>query len=337
MLSVCASVETEDIDHDEAHQPTNFPSRPGRSLRGCAVPRLPLGTRRQGAAVAGTPKRLIVMFTHYGCLTTKFFPTKSHGPLTAADLESTTLKPLAPYVEQAALAPWHPRDERMDLRPRAWPGKRSPHASGRFVFHLPAGDSEQRRPLQFRRGDQGQCHADRSFARSRGRAPAQPRRDPSVHAGGQRERTPVVGDLLLRSGGDLPWPRGHVADLQRPHGPVRRWRTDVSGQLPGHQGQERDRPHPRRSRHPRAVRHEPVGQAQARCLERRPEPNGNRGRFRAVQRGARRDAGRERPPDGNGRHGKWGCRDGEGHRHPGRGRHLLRTSRCWRPSATPIR
>ncbi len=55
------------------------------------------------AAAAGPPKRLIAMFTHYGCLTTKFFPTKSHGALTAADLTSTTLAPLAPYVDKLLL------------------------------------------------------------------------------------------------------------------------------------------------------------------------------------------------------------------------------------------
>src|SRR5688572_26320221 len=51
----------------------------------------------QSAAV-GTPKRLIVMFTHYGCLTTQFFPEKSHGELLAADLEATTLKHLKDYT-----------------------------------------------------------------------------------------------------------------------------------------------------------------------------------------------------------------------------------------------
>ena len=50
------------------------------------------------------PKQLIVMFTHYGCLTTKFFPAKSQGPLTAADLESTTLKSLAPFVDKITLS-----------------------------------------------------------------------------------------------------------------------------------------------------------------------------------------------------------------------------------------
>jgi hypothetical protein len=51
-------------------------------------------------AAAGAPKRLIVMFTHYGCITNQWFPTKSHGPLTAADLMPTTLAPLAPYVSK---------------------------------------------------------------------------------------------------------------------------------------------------------------------------------------------------------------------------------------------
>jgi hypothetical protein len=62
-----------------------------------------LGGRAARAAMPSSPKRLIVMFTHYGCLTTKFFPAKSHGPLTAADLEPTTLKPLAPYVDRMLL------------------------------------------------------------------------------------------------------------------------------------------------------------------------------------------------------------------------------------------
>src|SRR5690606_41405618 len=37
------------------------------------------------------------------CLTTKLFPARSHGPLTAADLEATSLKPLAPLVDKVLL------------------------------------------------------------------------------------------------------------------------------------------------------------------------------------------------------------------------------------------
>jgi hypothetical protein len=43
------------------------------------------------------------MFTHYGCITTRFFPKKSHGALTEADLAPTTLKHLAPYVDKLLL------------------------------------------------------------------------------------------------------------------------------------------------------------------------------------------------------------------------------------------
>lgn len=54
--------------------------------------------KAQGMATT-TPKRLIVFFTHYGCITNRWFPTKSHGPLTAADYMGTpTLAPLAPHA-----------------------------------------------------------------------------------------------------------------------------------------------------------------------------------------------------------------------------------------------
>src|SRR5688572_9139932 len=47
-----------------------------------------------------TPQRLILMVTMYGCITNRFFPKKSHGPLTAEDLASTSLKSLAPHVSK---------------------------------------------------------------------------------------------------------------------------------------------------------------------------------------------------------------------------------------------
>jgi len=59
-----------------------------------------LGGRGAKAQAVTPPKRLIVMFTHYGCITTRLFPTKSHGALTADDLTPTTLAPLAPYVKK---------------------------------------------------------------------------------------------------------------------------------------------------------------------------------------------------------------------------------------------
>jgi len=59
-----------------------------------------LGDRRARAQAAPAPRRLIAMWTHYGCITTRFFPVKSHGTLGAEDLSSTTLAPLIPYLDK---------------------------------------------------------------------------------------------------------------------------------------------------------------------------------------------------------------------------------------------
>jgi hypothetical protein len=75
-----------------------------RGLGGACVAAPFLGSLRDNGAKARSagapPQRLIVMFTHYGCITTRFFPKRSHGPLTAEDLAPTTLKHLAPYVDK---------------------------------------------------------------------------------------------------------------------------------------------------------------------------------------------------------------------------------------------
>jgi hypothetical protein len=56
---------------------------------------------KAAGAVATAPKRLIVFFTHYGCLTTRWFPTKSHGTLSQADyMAMNTLQPMAPYADK---------------------------------------------------------------------------------------------------------------------------------------------------------------------------------------------------------------------------------------------
>jgi hypothetical protein len=71
-----------------------------RGLGGAAVAAPFLGsvwerqTKGQGVT---QPRQLIVMFTHYGCVTTRWFPVKSHGPLASSDLTSS-LAPLAPYA-----------------------------------------------------------------------------------------------------------------------------------------------------------------------------------------------------------------------------------------------
>jgi Protein of unknown function (DUF1552) len=74
-----------------------------RGLGGAVVAAPFLGSitdRRVKAQSATPPKQLIVMFTHYGCITTQWFPATSNGPLSAADLTATSLAPLAPYVDK---------------------------------------------------------------------------------------------------------------------------------------------------------------------------------------------------------------------------------------------
>jgi hypothetical protein len=44
-----------------------------------------------------------MMFTHFGCITNRWFPEKSHGTLTADDLIGTSIEALAPHVEKLLL------------------------------------------------------------------------------------------------------------------------------------------------------------------------------------------------------------------------------------------
>lgn len=59
--------------------------------------------RSAKAQAATAPKRTIVMFTHYGCITNKWFPAKLSGELTAEDLMATSLAPLAPFAKKLLL------------------------------------------------------------------------------------------------------------------------------------------------------------------------------------------------------------------------------------------
>lgn len=71
-----------------------------RGLGGALVAAPFLGSVWERAMRAQTlpkPRQLIVMFTHYGCVTTKWFPQKSHGALVAGDLVNS-LAPLAPHA-----------------------------------------------------------------------------------------------------------------------------------------------------------------------------------------------------------------------------------------------
>jgi hypothetical protein len=73
-----------------------------RGLGGAAVAAPFLGSLFERSARADfvAPKRTIVMFTHYGCVTNNWFPAKLDGDLSAADLSPTTLAPLAPFAKK---------------------------------------------------------------------------------------------------------------------------------------------------------------------------------------------------------------------------------------------
>lgn len=56
-----------------------------------------------GAADLAAPKRVIIYFSHYGCITNKWFPAKSHGELTPADFEGTSLVSLKDFAHKALM------------------------------------------------------------------------------------------------------------------------------------------------------------------------------------------------------------------------------------------
>jgi hypothetical protein len=67
-----------------------------------AVPFLSSLAGRPSRAQSSTgPKRLIVYFTHFGCVTNRWFPALSHGRLGMTDYAAMqTLYPLAPYADK---------------------------------------------------------------------------------------------------------------------------------------------------------------------------------------------------------------------------------------------
>src|SRR5688572_17564054 len=57
-----------------------------------------LGVRNATAAAAGPAKRVIIFFSHYGCITETWFPARAHGELSAADFEGTSLAALKDFA-----------------------------------------------------------------------------------------------------------------------------------------------------------------------------------------------------------------------------------------------
>jgi hypothetical protein len=70
-----------------------------RGLGGAVVaaPFLSSVWERKAKGASANPKAFIAMFTHYGCITTKFFPAKLTGTLAASDF-TNSIAPLAPYA-----------------------------------------------------------------------------------------------------------------------------------------------------------------------------------------------------------------------------------------------
>jgi hypothetical protein len=91
---------------ERGRTPRNFAMRMNRrvflrGLGGAAVAAPFLSSISERAPKGQTvtaPRQLIVMFTHYGCVTTRFFPVNSHGALAASDLAPTSLAALTPLI-----------------------------------------------------------------------------------------------------------------------------------------------------------------------------------------------------------------------------------------------
>jgi Protein of unknown function (DUF1552) len=60
-------------------------------------------TKAQSTPVATPAKRLVIFYTHNGCLTDRWFPKTEDGALSADVLTGTTLAPLTPYVSKLLL------------------------------------------------------------------------------------------------------------------------------------------------------------------------------------------------------------------------------------------
>ena len=142
------------------------------------------------------------MFTHYGCITNKWFPAKSHGALTAADLMRdqpggaravSSSKLLIPRGIRA-MNEW---TRATRARARARTGQRLPHlqVAGSY-FTLPAGHAQQQRPVQLRHGDKFNAKPVGSSLDHVMAQQLSPHGTPLFMTGRQPERQRAVGDLL---------------------------------------------------------------------------------------------------------------------------------------------
>ena len=72
-----------------------------RGIGGAAVAAPFLSTAfEKTAKAANPPKRLVIYYTHNGCLTNRWFPKVTNGQLTADSIMGGTLQPLTPYISK---------------------------------------------------------------------------------------------------------------------------------------------------------------------------------------------------------------------------------------------
>ena len=124
----------------------NLPPGPGRGGRRCAVSQLRLRSARRRGRRPAKPKQLIVMFTHYGCITTKCFPVEVARRPRGRRPHADQPRGARAVCRQAPHPARHPRDERVDAEqqrhgagrragerppPATWSGRTSPCSRSR--------------------------------------------------------------------------------------------------------------------------------------------------------------------------------------------------------------
>ena len=133
------------------------------------------------------------MFTHYGCITTKWFPAKSHGALDGRRPHADEPRAARAVCRQAPHPARHPRDERVDREQNGagGTGQRPAHLQvvGSYFTWQPVTPNSND-PFSFDTGDEVQRQAGRQLAGSRHGAAAQPGRDAALHARWQQNDGP---------------------------------------------------------------------------------------------------------------------------------------------------
>ena len=263
--------------------------------------------KTQGLPPPPAPKRLIVMYTYHGCLTNRWFPAKSHGPLSKADyMAMPTLAPMAPYADKLLMV-------------------RGIRAMNEWSFEGTLGQKND--PHTNANGSMFTCHpltpnATESSASNPGKFDAKPTGRSLDHVCAEQVNPSGGPPLFIQIGGiqgsatnnmfvisyDQP---GQIFPgvgtpmniFTQPHEPVRRG-PDLAGHVRRGPPPGRHRLRARGPEQPASGQHEQLGQKEARRLGRPSSADGQHDRARAMQRRHREQAGadggiRARRPTGD--------------------------------------